>query len=75
VTRRRRGLRLGVVLLAEERDEPLVLAQRLPAGIDFAKAAVPAAVPVGPDGRDLLLVVDDGRTRRVYVRTGRATAR
>ncbi len=48
---------------------------RGPEGIDFARAAVPAAVPVGPGGRDLLLVVDDGRAHRVYVRTTRAAAR
>ena len=45
-----------------------------PAGIDFSKAGVPAAIPLGPDGRDLLMVVDDGRTHRVLVRTRRGTS-
>jgi hypothetical protein len=45
-----------------------------PTRIDFSKAGVPAAIPLGPDGRDLLLVVDDGRTHRVFVRTQRGTS-
>ena len=43
-----------------------------PAGIDFAKAGIPAGMPIGPDGRDLLLVVDLGHTRRVLIRRAAA---
>ena len=40
-----------------------------PPGIDFRTAGIPAAAPVGAGGRDLLLVVDDGRAHRVFRRT------
>jgi hypothetical protein len=45
---------------------------RGPSGIDFARAGIPTAAVTGDDGRDLLVVVDEGTTRRVLLRVGDA---
>jgi hypothetical protein len=58
--------------LFETRDAGKTVAPaRGPAGVDLSRVGVPASTPTGSGGRDLLMVVDDGRVRRVLLRSPR----